>query len=67
MLNVKFEQINISLQELSTRTIKQAKMQETPTLELMKCLLDKDSELKICKGDSKFRRKYRPVRNKIYS
>ena len=49
---IKFEQINISLQELSTRTIKQAKMQETPTLELMKCLLDKDSELKICKGDS---------------
>ena len=49
---IKFEQINIGLQELSTRTIKQAKMQETPTLELAKCLFDKKPELKICKGDS---------------
>jgi lipopolysaccharide export system permease protein len=50
--NIKFEQINIDLKELTTRTIKQVKIQETPTFELTKCLFDKNSELKICKGDS---------------
>ena len=46
---IKFEQINIDLKELSTRTIKQVKIQETPTFELTKCLFNKIQNLKFAK------------------
>ena len=36
---VKFEQINISLENLSTSTIKIPKLQETPTHDLLRCIL----------------------------
>ena len=36
---VKFEQLNISLENLSTSTIKTPKLQETPTHDLLRCIL----------------------------
>ena len=36
---IKFDQINIDLSKLSTTTIKKSKVQETSTLELLKCLI----------------------------
>ncbi|OUW10873.1 MAG: hypothetical protein CBD26_04100 [Candidatus Pelagibacter sp. TMED166] len=40
---VKFEQLNINLDSLSTDTIKIPKFQETPTNELLKCVFPKNS------------------------
>ena len=36
---IKFEQLNISLENLSTNTIKTPKLQETPTHDLLRCIL----------------------------
>ena len=49
---IKFEQLNIDLGELSTRTIKLPKMQETSTFILGKCLINKNRNTKICNDDS---------------
>ena len=35
---IKFEQLNIDLKNLQTGTIKQPKLQETPTLKLLQCI-----------------------------
>ncbi len=49
---VKFEQLNINLDSLSTTVIRQPKLQETSTLILLKCLMG-NNVLKICNQDSK--------------
>ena len=45
---IKFDQINIDLSKLSTTTIKKSKVQETSTLELLKCFREKNIDLKTC-------------------
>ena len=51
---IKFKQLNISLENLETDTIKVPKLQETPTVDLFKCILG-ISEEKIlnCKDNTK--------------
>ena len=44
---IKFEQLSIDLSNLSTTTIKKPKIQETSTIKLLKCLIDKKQE-KYC-------------------
>ncbi len=46
---LKFEQLNIDLGELATTTIKQPKLQETSTFELVSCLLPDKFISKFCK------------------
>ena len=41
---IKFEQLNIDLKNLNTGTIKQPKLQETPTYDLIKCMLGYNDE-----------------------
>ena len=50
---INFEQLMVSLDSLNSMTIKKPKVQETSTLELMKCFLDKFKEFKICNKDFK--------------
>ena len=46
---IKFDQINIDLSKLSTTTIKKSKVQETSTLELLKCFFrEKNIDLNTC-------------------
>ncbi len=49
---INFEQLNINLGDLSTRTIKLPKMQETSTFVLGKCLLVKNRNTKLCNNES---------------
>ena len=49
---VKFQQLNINLDNLATTVIKQPKLQETSTFVLLKCFV-KNNNLKICKGETK--------------
>ena len=49
---VKFEQLNINLQKLSTTVIKETKLQETSTYKLLSCFIDKNSKLNICKKET---------------
>lgn len=49
---IKFDQLNVDLGKLSTRTIKIPKIQETSTLNLFKCLLQKNVNLRFCNDDS---------------
>ena len=49
---IKFDQLNVDLSKLATRTIKQPKIQETSTLNLLKCLIYKNKSLKFCNKDS---------------
>ena len=51
---IKFEQLNIDLSNLSTTTIKKAKIQETSTFKLMSCL-QPNSESKFCNKNFKKR------------
>ncbi len=44
---VKFEQLNIDLKNLQTDTIKQPKLQETSTLDLLRCSLFPDSSINV--------------------
>ena len=44
---VKFEQLNIDLKNLQTDTIKQPKLQETSTLNLLRCVLFPDSSINV--------------------
>ena len=44
---VKFEQLNIDLKNLQTDTIKQPKLQETSTLNLLRCILFPDSSINV--------------------
>ena len=50
---LKFEQLNIDLNRLTTTVIKKLKLQETSTLKLLSCFFNKKSELRICRDDTK--------------
>jgi lipopolysaccharide export system permease protein len=51
---IKFKQLNIDLKNLQTGTIKQPKLQETSTLELLKCINDSINKNSInCKENTK--------------
>ena len=50
---IKFEQLNINLSDLSTSTIKKPKIQETSTIELLKCVFTKNINTRICNNNSK--------------
>ena len=50
---LKFSQLKIDLSNFITTTIKQPKLQETSTLKLLNCFLNKSTELNFCKEDSK--------------
>jgi len=51
---IKFKQLNIDLKNLETGTIKQPKLQETSTLELLKCINDSiDKYSTNCKENTK--------------
>ena len=45
---IKFEQLNVNLNDLNTRTIKKPKIQETSTVKLMNCLIGKDLNKDFC-------------------
>ena len=46
-----FEQLNISLSNLSSATIKKDKIQETSTLKLMKCFFQSSKQKEFCNED----------------
>ena len=50
---IKFEQLNIDLNNITSRTIKQPKIQETSTLELIKCYINKRLNDFLCKKNYK--------------
>ena len=58
---IKFEQLNIDLSNLSTTTIKKAKIQETSTFKLMSCL-QPNSESKFC--NKNFKKEILPTLNR---
>ena len=45
---IKFEQLNVNLSDLNTRTIKKPKIQETSTVKLINCLIGKDLNKDFC-------------------
>lgn len=49
---IKFDQLNVDLRKLSTRTIKLPKIQETSTYQLLKCMMKKNINLQFCNDDS---------------
>ena len=49
---IKFEQLNINLQELQTTVIKQPKLQETSTFKLLSCYLYKNNNFKVCSNNA---------------
>ena len=49
---IKFEQLNINLGELNPTIIKTPKLQETSTLKLFSCILDKNIKFKFCNKDT---------------
>jgi len=49
---VKFEQLNISLEDLATTVIKKPKLQETSTSELVSCFMSENT-LEICNSETK--------------
>ncbi len=50
---VKFEQLNINLQDLTTTVIKKTKLQETSTLKLLSCFVKKEIKSNICNTETK--------------
>ena len=50
---IKFEQLNIDLSDLSTTTIKQPKLQETSTFELLNCFRNKNFQNSECNQEIK--------------
>ena len=50
---VKFEQINIDLKNLKTGTIKQIKLQETSSFDLIRCMREFSKTIINCKEDAK--------------
>ena len=50
---INFQQLVINLNNLSTMTIKQPKIQETSTISLLKCLIQKKIDSKYCNKDFK--------------
>ena len=58
---IKFEQLQIDLSDLSTTTIKKSKIQETSTLKLLNCLIEKKQE-KYC--NEQFKKEILPTLNR---
>ena len=52
---IKFEQLNVDLSKFNTTTIKQPKIQETSTIQLLSCFISLKKEKKICSNDFKKR------------
>jgi lipopolysaccharide export system permease protein len=50
---IKFDQLNINLENLTTNTIKQPKIQETSTLKLLNCFSSKKNDNKFCNSSFK--------------
>jgi lipopolysaccharide export LptBFGC system permease protein LptF len=50
---LKFEQLKINLDNFVTSTVKQPKLQETSTIQLMSCFFSSNQNLKICKDEAK--------------
>ena len=50
---VKFEQINIDLKNLKTGTIKQIKLQETPSFDLIRCIREFSKTIINCRENAK--------------
>ncbi len=50
---IKFDQLNIDLSNLTTATIKSPKLQETETIKLLGCFINRENKNDICKGDVK--------------
>jgi lipopolysaccharide export system permease protein len=50
---INFEQLDISLNDLSTATIKMPKLQEISTLKLLSCFIKDSNEKKFCNKDAK--------------
>ena len=50
---INFEQLDISLSDLSTATIKMPKLQEISTLKLLSCFIKDSNEKKFCNKDAK--------------
>ena len=62
---IKFEQLNLELDNLQTDTIKSPKMQETSTLKLLSCIKDvQEKNFFNCKGDNKALKEIKTVINK---
>ena len=62
---IKFEQININLENLSTGTIKIPKLQETSTYDLLQCIL-KSNEEKILKCKKSAEKEIKTVLNRRF-
>ena len=50
---IKFEQLNIDLSDLATTTVKKPKLQETATVELLKCFFSKKIDENLCNEKTK--------------
>ena len=50
---IEFEELNISLSDLTTSTIKKTKLQETNTARLLKCFILNDKKDEICNVEAK--------------
>ena len=48
-----FDQLNINLQDLQTTVIKKPKLQETSTIKLINCFINKINDNKICDNENK--------------
>ena len=59
---VSFEQLNINLSNLKTTTIKKPKIQETSTLKLLNCLINKRIEDEICNNN--YLKELKPILNR---
>jgi len=59
---IKFEQLNIDLSNLTTNTIKQPKIQETSTLQLLKCLTNNEFKNELC--NENFKKEIIPTLNR---
>ena len=50
---IKFEQLNVDLGDLATTTIKKPKIQETSTIELIKCFISVNANTDLCSTSSR--------------
>ena len=50
---IKFEQLNVDLGDLATTTIKKPKIQETSTIELIKCFISGNANTDLCSTSSR--------------
>ena len=63
---IKFEQININLENLSTDTITMPKLQETPTFDLLQCIFFKSYQEKILNCKKSAEKEIKTVLNRRF-